>query len=426
VASLWRHREFQKFWAGSAISDVGSQITALAVPLIAALTLDATPWQMGLLSAAGSAPILLVGLFAGVWVDRVRRRPVLIAADLGRAALLLIIPLAAVSGVLRIELLYAVLLLTGALTVLFDVADMSFLPSLVTTDRIVEGNTKLKSTSSAAQVVGPSVGGVLVSLMTAPFALLVDALSFLISAAFIAATRVEEAAPETRGARAGVVEEITEGVRVVIGDRILRALASASATTILFGHMFMAVYVLYMTRVLGLSAMGVGLVFATGGVGSLAGSVVAERLARRFGPGPTMIGAQVAFGLAGMLVPLAVLVPSWALPMIVASEFASWMAILVYWVNAISVRQAITPDRVLGRVSATMWFLAGGANPIGAVIGGALGGVLGVPLTLVVASFGMLLSFLWLLLSPVRGLSSMPAMDQARPASAAEPAAASR
>ena len=426
MASLWRHREFLKFWAGSAISDVGSQITALAVPLIAALTLDATPWQMGLLAAAGSAPILLVGLFAGVWADRVRRRPVLIAADLGRAALLLIVPLAAVSGVLRIELLYAVLLLTGALTVLFDVADMSFLPSLVTTDRIVEGNTKLKSTSSAAQVVGPSVGGVLVSLMTAPFALLVDALSFLISGAFIAATRVEEAAPETRGARAGVVEEITEGVRVVIGDRILRALASASATTILFGHMFKAVYVLYMTRVLGLSAMGVGLVFATGGVGSLAGSVVAERLARRFGPGPTMIGAQVAFGLAGTLVPLAVLVPSWALPMIVASEFASWMAILVYWVNAISVRQAITPDRVLGRVNATMWFLAGGAKPIGAVIGGALGGALGVPLTLVVASFGMLLSFIWLLLSPVRGLSAMPATAHADHAGTPELATAVR
>ncbi len=426
MASLWRHREFLKFWAGSAISDVGSQITALAVPLIAALTLDATPWQMGLLSAAGSAPILFVGLFAGVWVDRVRRRPVLIASDLGRAALLLIIPLAALSGVLRIELLYAVLLLTGALTVLFDVADMSFLPSLVTPEGIVEGNTKLQSTSSAAQVVGPSVGGVLVSLMTAPFALLVDALSFLISAAFIAGMRVAEAAPETRGARAGVVEEITEGVRVVVGNRILRALASASATTILFGHMFMAVYVLYMTRVLGLSAMGVGLVFATGGVGSLAGSVVAERLARRFGPGPTMIGAQLAFGVTGMFVPLAVLVPARALPMIVASEFAQWMAILVYYVNAISVRQAITPDRVLGRVNATMRFLAGGANPIGGVIGGALGGVLGVPLTLVVASFGMLLSFVWLLLSPVRGLSAMPAMDHARPASAAEPATASR
>ena len=426
MCSLWRHREFRKFWAGSAISDVGSQVTALAVPLIAVLTLDATPWQMGLLSAAGGAPILLVGLFAGVWVDRVRRRPVMIATDLGRAALLLIVPLAAVAGALRIEILYAVLLLSGALTVLFDVAHLSFVPSLVTPDRLVEGNSKLESTSAAAQVAGPSVGGVLVSLLTAPFALLVDALSFLISAAFIAGTLVDEAAPETRGGRASVFQEITEGIRVVVNDRVLRALASASATTILFGHMFLAVYVLYMTRVLGLSAMGVGLVFATGGVGSLAGSVVAERVARRFGPGPAMIGAQISFGLTGMFVPLAVLVPSWALPMIVASEFAQWMAILVYYVNAISVRQAITPDRLLGRVNATMRFLAGGANPIGAVIGGALGGVLGVPLTLVVASFGMLLGFLWLLLSPVRGLSAMPTADHTTSASAAEPATAAR
>src|SRR5262245_34386087 len=352
MASLWRHREFLKFWAGAAISDVGSQVTALAVPLIAALTLEATPWQMGLLSAAGGAPILLVGLFAGVWVDRVRRRPVMIATDLGRAALLLLIPLAAVAGVLRIEILYAVLLRTGALTVLFDVADMSMLPSLVASDRIVEANSKLQSTAAAAQVAGPSVGGVLVSLMTAPFALLADALSFLFSAAFIAGTRVSETAPDTRGAGAGVLGEITEGFRAVIHDRILLALAGASATTILFGRMFMAVYVLYMTRDLGLSAMGIGLVFATGGVGSFAGSVVAEPLARRFGPGPTMIGAQVAFGLTGMMVPVAVLVPSWALAMIVASEFA--MAILIYWVVAISVRQAIVPDRVLGRVNATM------------------------------------------------------------------------
>jgi Na+/melibiose symporter-like transporter len=331
-----------------------------------------------------------------------------------------------VVGALRIELLYAVLLLTGALTVLFDVANMSLLPSLVTPDRIIEGNTKLQSTTAAAQVVGPGVGGLLVSIMTAPFALLVDALSFLVSAAFIARARVPEAAPDTRGTRAGVASEIAEGVRVVVDDRVLRALAGASATTILFGRMFMAVYVLYMTRVLGWNAMGVGLVFATGGVGSLAGSVVAERLARRFGPGPTMIGAQVAFGLIGMMVPLAVLVPSWALSMIVASEFGQWMAILVYWVNAISVRQAITPDRVLGRVNATMRFLAGGANPIGAVIGGALGGLIGVPLTLVVASFGMLLGFLWLLLSPVRTLFTMPATNPLGPPSTPEPATAAR
>jgi MFS family permease len=426
VSSLWRHREFRTFWAGSAISDVGSQVTALAVPLIAALTLDATPWQMGLLAAAGSAPILLVGLVAGVWVDRVRRRPVMIASDLGRAVLLLIVPAAALFGALRIEILYAVLLLAGALTVIFDVAHLSFVPSLVASDRLVEANSKLESTAAAAQVAGPSVAGVLVSVMSAPLALLVDALSFLASAWCVALTRVAEPAPAARGERAGVRAEIAEGVRTVFADRVLRALAGASATTILFGRMFLAVYVLYMTRVLGWSAMGVGLVFATGGLGSLAGSFVAEPLARRVGPGPTMIGAQLAFGLIGMMVPLAVLVPSVALPMIVVSEFGQWMAILVYWVHAISVRQAMTPDRVLGRVNATMRFLAGGANPIGAVIGGALGGVIGVPLTLVVASFGMLLGFLWPLLSPVRGLVAMPPTDELAPDPTREGASVAR
>jgi len=416
ASALWRHREFLKFWAGSGISDVGSQVTALALPLIAALTLHATPWQMGLLAASGSAPVLVVGLFAGVWVDRIRRRPVMIATDVGRALLLSIIPLAAVTGVLRMEILYAVMLLTGSLTVLFDVAHMSFVPFLVSANQLVDGNSKIKTTSAAAEVAGPSLGGVLVSVLGAPFAVLVDALSFLGSAIFIAWTRVNESLPRTRDERAGVVAEIGEGLRVVIHDRIRRALAGCSATIILFGRMFNAVYVLYMTRHLGLSAVGVGLVFGTGGVGSLLGSIVAAPIARRYGTGRTMIGAQLAFGLTGLMVPLAVFVPEIALPMIVASEFAQWMALLIYYVNGISLRQAITPDRLQGRVNATMRFLAGGATLIGALIGGALGGVIGVPLTLVVACGGMLLSFLWLLLSPVREVQAVPTVAREVPA----------
>ncbi|HTK93552.1 MAG TPA: MFS transporter [Verrucomicrobiae bacterium] len=416
ASALWRHREFLKFWAGSGISDVGSQVTALALPLIAALTLHATPWQMGLLAASGSAPVLVVGLFAGVWVDRIRRRPVMIATDVGRALLLSIIPLAAVTGVLRMEILYAVMLLTGSLTVLFDVAHMSFVPSLVSATQLVDGNSKIKTTSAAAEVAGPSLGGVLVSVLGAPFAVLVDALSFLGSAIFIAWTRVNESLPRTRDERAGVVAEIGEGLRVVIHDRIRRALAGCSATIILFGRMFNAVYVLYLTRHLGLSAVGVGLVFGTGGVGSLLGSIVAAPIARRYGTGRTMIGAQLAFGLTGLMVPLAVFVPEIALPMIVASEFAQWMALLIYYVNGISLRQAITPDRLQGRVNATMRFLAGGATLIGALIGGALGGVIGVPLTLVVACGGMLLSFLWLLLSPVREVQAVPTVAREVPA----------
>ena len=406
-ASLWRHPAFLRLWTASAISDVGSQVSALALPLIAALMLDATAWQMGLLSAAESAPTLLVGLFAGVWVDRRRRRSVMIAADLGRAALLLIVPLASVLGVLRIELLYAVALAAGALTVLFDVSHLSYLPSLVDRDRLVEGNSKLEVTASIAQVVGPGAGGVLVKLVGAPLAVLVDAVSYVVSALFLLAIRVAEPPPATPGERPGIAAAIGEGLRAVLTHPLLRVLAGCSATTNLFGRMFLAVYILYMARDLGLSAVGIGAVFATGGLGSLA----AGPATRRFGPGPTMIGAQLVFGLTGLLVPLAVLVPRAAIAMVVAAEFGQWMSVIVYYVNAVSVRQALTPDRLRGRVNATMRFVAGGMLPIGALIGGALGTILGLPATLVVAAFGMLLAVLWLCLSPVRALRALPAIE---------------
>ena len=400
---LWHHPAFLKLWAASAVSDVGSQVSALALPLIAALTLGATPWQMGLLSAAGTAPILFVGLFAGVWVDRLRRRPLMIAMDIGRAAILLVIPLASALGLLRIEILYVVALLVGALSVLFDVAHLAFLPSLVERERLVEGNSKLQTTTSVAQVAGPGLGGVLVGLLGAAFAVLIDALSFLASALFIVGIRVKESPRAASDAR-GVIGEIGEGLRVVVAHRILRVLAGCSGTISLFGQMFMAVYVLYMTRDLGLGSVGVGFVFAAGGVGALVGAIVAAPLTKRLGPGPAMIWALLCFGLAGMAVPLAVLMPRVALPMVVTAEFGQWMALSAYFVNAVSVRQALTPDRLQGRVNATMRFMAGGMQPIGALLGGALGGLIGLPLTLVVASVGMLLAFLWLLLSPVRAL----------------------
>jgi MFS family permease len=411
---LWRHREFLKYWTASAVSDVGSQITALALPLIAALMLGASAWQMGLLAAAGSAPALLVGLVAGVWIDRLRRRPLLIVADLGRALLLATIPLAYALGLLRIELLYVVSLLVGILSLLFDVAHLAFLPTLIDRERLVEGNSKLEVTAAAAQVVGPGLGGSLMGWLGAPFAVLLDALSFLLSAWLIKRTRAFEAAPAPSRARRGVWAEIREGLGLVLAHPLLRPLVACSATMTLFGRMFLAVYVLFMTRDLGLGPLGVGLVLATGGVGSLAGALVAEPVTRRFGPGPAMIASQVFFGVTGLLVPLAILVPRVALIMIVISEFTQWMAVIVYWVSAVTVRQVITPDRLQGRVNATIRFLAGGAQPIGALIGGALGGVIGLPLTLVVAELGSLLAVLWLLFSPVRALRALPTLEPAR------------
>ena len=405
---LWRDQEFLKYWTASAISDVGSQITALALPLIAALTLAATPWEMGALTAAGTAPIVLVGLFAGVLVDRLRRRPVLIFADVSRAALLLTIPVASVLGVLRIELLYAVAFLVGVLSLLFDVAHLAFLPTLISRDDLMDGNSKLEVTAASAQVVGPGVGGALVGFMGAPFAVVLDALSFLASGWLIKRVRRVEAARPPAEVRPGVWSEIQEGLRAVFAQPILRALMGCSATFNLFGRMFLAVYVLYMTRELGLGPLGVGLVLASGGLGSLAGALVGAPATRRFGFGPVLIASALGFGLTGLLVPLAVLFPRVAVAMVVGSEFGQWMSILVYYVAAISLRQAMTPDRLQGRVNATIRFVVGSALPLGALAGGALGGVIGLPLTLVVAELGALFGVVFLVLSPVRSVRTLP------------------
>jgi MFS family permease len=411
-AGLWRDPDFLTYWAASAISDVGSQITVLALPLIAAITLGATAWQMGVLGAAGTAPTLLIGLFAGVWVDRLRRRPVLIAADIGRAAVLLTIPLAGVLGLLRIELLCAVAFVAGALTVLFDVAHLAFLPSLVGHDRLIDGNSKLEVTAAGAQVIGPGLGGMLVGVVGAAFAVVLDALSFLASGWLIGRTRAVEDAPTDVAGRSSVWAEIVEGLRVALAQPVLRALVACSATMALFGRVFNAVYVLYMSRDLGLGATGIGLVLAMGGVGSLAGAFVAGPAGRWWGPGRTLIAAQLCFGLTGLLVPLAVFVPSVAVPMVVAAEFGQWMAVIVYWVHAVSVRQAITADRLRGRVNATIRFVAGGAQPVGALLGGAVGAVIGLPMTLVVAELGCLLAVVWLLFSPVRRLHALPGLAE--------------
>lgn len=410
---LWRDREFLKYWTASAISDVGSQITMLALPLIGALTLMATPWQMGALTAAGTAPIVIIGLFAGVIVDRLRRRPVLITADIARAALLLTVPLASVLGILRIEILYAVAFAVGALSLLFDVAHLAFLTSLVRREDLVDGNSKLEVTAATAQVVGPGLGGAIIGFLGAPFAVVLDALSFLVSGWLIKRTRALEPPRERGDERSSIWREIREGLGVVFAQPILRALMGCSATVNLFGRMFLAVYVLYMTRDLGLGPVGVGLVLATGGLGSLAGAFVGAPATRRFGFGPVLIASALAFGLTGLLVPLAVLFPSVALPMVVASEFGQWMSILVYYVAAITVRQAMTPDRLQGRVNATIRFVAGSALPVGALIGGALGGVIGLPLTLVVAELGTVLGVVWLVLSPVRSLRGLPEPSRA-------------
>src|SRR5438874_7367780 len=274
-AGLWRHPEFVKLWTGQTISRFGSEISQLAIPLAAALVLDASPAQMGLLSAFEFAPFLLLSLFAGVWVDRVRRRPVLIVADIGRAVILGSIPVAAVLGVLRIEQLYVVGLLTGVLTVFFDVAYQAYLPVLVSREHLVEGNSKLEVSRSVAQIAGPGVAGALVQVVSAPIAVVVDALSFVASVISLLFIHAPEPAPVRRpGAAGSMWSELREGLGVVLGNPLLRSIAACTGMSNLFSNAWAAVYVLYLTRELGLPPAIIGLIFAVSGPGALLGALL--------------------------------------------------------------------------------------------------------------------------------------------------------
>ena len=371
--------------------------------------LEASAVEIGLLNAADTLPFLIVGLPAGVWIDRLRRRPILIVGDLGRAVLLVSIPIAYVVGVLSIVQLYVVGFLVGVLTVFFDVAYQSYLPSLVERERLMDGNAKLEISRSAAAVAGPPVGGVLVGILTAPIAIFLDALSFLASAAFLFAIRKPESAPEPHldedGERVGMVQSIRDGLAYVATHRLLRHIAATTGVGNLFGAIGYAVLMLYLVRDLGLTPGSIGLILGVGSLGFLVGALLPDRVQRRIGLGPTIVVSAALDGLALFLIPLAP--PAMPIPFLIAAQVIVGIGQVVYNVSQVSLRQAITPGNMLGRMNATMRFIVFGTLPVGAVIGGTLGGVIGLRETLYVSATGALLAFLFVLVSPVRSLRSI-------------------
>ena len=412
LTGLWRRPDFVKLWTSQTISLIGSQVTFLALPLTAVLVLNATPAQMGFLTAAGALPSLLVGLFAGVWVDRRRRRPILIAADLGRAALLLLIPVAALLGVLRIEYLYIVAFLVGTLGLFFEVAHHSFLPSLVGREQLVEGNSKLEISDSVAEIVGPGLAGGLVQLVTAPIAIAVDAISFLISALFLGLIRTPEPAPKPPDEQQNIFGQVGEGLGLVSGNALLRAIAGGMSTVHLFNTVLEAVFVLYLTRELGIGPGLLGLIFASGSVGFLVGALLPGWVTRRFGLGSGIIGGLLLVGLSDLLIPLVggSVVMVVKILVLMAAQFFFGLGLVIFNIGQVSVRQAITPDHLQGRMNATLSFIAAGSVPLGGLLGGGLGEMIGLRPTLVLAALGEMLAVLWLILSPIRSLREQPAL----------------
>jgi Na+/melibiose symporter-like transporter len=401
---LWRHADFMKLWAGQTVSQFGSMVTGSALSLIGVLVLGASPWQMGLLAAAGSAPMLLIGLLAGAWVDRLRRRPILIAADLGRAVLVASVPAAALLGRLTLAHLYVVAALAGVLTVFFDVAYQAYLPTLVAPEQVFEGNSKLSLTGSLAEIVVPGITGLLVQIISAPLTLLVDALSFLGSAFSLGLIRAPEPPPTSPGPEASVAREIGEGLRATWGQPLLRALALGTAWRDFFGNFYGALYSLYALKVLGLTPAVLGLIIGCGGLGALLGAAAARPLARRLGQGPALVLAFAIMGLFGLLIPLAggprwLIVVMLMLPQLFGDLFRE-----AFEISALSLRQAITPIHLLGRVGASMSFLVGGVGTLGLLAGGALGSAIGIRPAIWVSALGGAAATLWLLFSPVAAL----------------------
>jgi MFS family permease len=311
---------------------------------------------------------------------------------------------------LRIELLYLFAFLIGILTVFFNVAYQSYLPSLIEREQLVEGNSKLELSQSIGEIVGPGLAGVLVQLFTAPLAILVDAFSFLVSAVSLAWIRTSEEAPKTRTERKAMRREILEGLHFVFGEPILRTLASSYATLALFNSILEAVFVLYLTRAIGIKPALLGIIFAIGSVGFVLGALFSGRLTTRMGIGRVLLITPLVIGGSDLLIPLVGLIPFLAFPLVCLAQFLFGLARPVFSINQVSLRQAVTPERLLGRMNASIYFIVYGITPLGSLLGGVLGQSIGLQKTLVIAAIGEILACLWLLFSPIRRLREQPAL----------------
>ena len=416
-SGLWRHGHYLRLWGAQGISAFGSQITLLALPLVAILTLDATAFEVAALTAIEFVPFIFFGIPAGVWIDRLRRRPILVLTDIGRGASLLSIPVAYGLDALTLPHLYAVGFVNGVLTVFFTLAYQAYVPSLVDREQLVEANSKFEATETLARLAGPASAGGLVALLSAPVAVLADALSFFASGSLILSIKKPEASPNelqpTAQKRSSFASELRDGGRFALQDRYVRSvLATTALINIGFGLVW-AILLVYAVRELDLSAGVVGVVLSAGEVGGLLGAATVSRLTTRAGPGPVIIGAAALFGpslfllaLAPQGTPLPFLVLGWAL-----NSFAA----VIYNSTTVGLRQARTPQRLQGRVVGFIRTIVWGVGPLGALLGGALAASAGLRFAMLVGAAIAFAAIIPALASPLRSLHSMPEPAESEP-----------
>lgn len=419
---LWRHPDFMKLWAGQSVSMFGSMIGRPAMNFTAILVLHAAPAQLALLFAADLVPALIAGLFAGAWVDRLRRRPIMIAVDVGRAALLVTVPIAAIAGALHIQQLYVVAFAVSLLTVFFDVAYQAYLPTLLSREQLLEGNSKLSASSAVAETAGFGIAGVLVGIFTAPITVLIDALSFLVSALSLGSIRTREL-PAERGADENVLREIADGLQEVVRHPLLRALALCGLTMDIAYGVYGTLVVRYMSQDLGFAPFILTPIWAVGGLTSLIAALYVTRITRRLGVGRAMILGVLFSGIGMLLVPIASGATFVAACLLIAQQFIGDGAATLFQINQTTLRQKASPTQMLGRIGATLHFTRLGATLIGAVIAGVLGELIGVRATLFIGGAGTVLSALWLALSPIRSVRTVATVSGGAPTHPAEDSA---
>ncbi|MGW0672314.1 MFS transporter [Streptomyces sp. NPDC002746] len=388
---LWHHRDFRRLWAGQTVSLLGSRVTELALPVTAIVLLDAGPAQLGLLNSAQYLPVLCVTLFAGVLADRVRRRPLLIAANLGRASILTAVPLLAWLGGLGVWALCAVAFATGVLTALFDVAYQAYVPSLVAKEQLVEGNSKLQASRSVAETAGQGLGGTLIQVLTAPVAILVDCAGYLFSAVMLLRIRTPETPPaRPDGARPSIRKEIAAGLRMTLHSRLLRVIMLHASWYNLLWDVVLVVFPLYGIRELHLGPAGLGVIIAVGSLGAFGGALSAGPLGARLGVGRTMVLGMLVASAATLLLPLAPGSGSGTGQLLLGVGYVlNGFGIAVFNIHSITLRQATVPAELIGRVSATFRFLTWAVIPLGGLLGGLLAAAVGPRAALAVTAGGL-------------------------------------
>lgn len=404
---LLRQAPFRNFWLGQTISVFGDQVTQLAVPIVAVLVLRAEPAQMGLLTAAGLLPHLLFSLPAGVWLDRVHnRRRLMIAADILRALAIVTVPLAYFAGALGLEQLFVVTFIVGTLAVFFDISYNTLFVALARREDLVQANSLVSGSRSFSWVAGPSIAGALIQFLGAAYALIADAFSFLASAFFLLRVKVTEppVQPQTESLRT----QLGSGLRFIFGDPIMRPTVMGAATLNFFNFGFQALFILYVTTYLGVEPGALGLALGAGAVGGVTGAVIAGRVGRRLGLGRAYALGLVVFPAALILVPLVTGPLPLVLAMLFAVEFIAGLGVMILDINVGAFIQARTPDRIRSRSAGAFRFINMGIRPIGAVLGGLLGELIGVRETLFVVTIAALAGVLWVVFSPVFGLRDLP------------------